>query len=177
MAVHSPHRAWRGRKLGWKRREGGMEDVKQEMPDEELKKSLANLQRGVGEAAIFLSGHQEFGGMFLSDLLRVVMPPVMLNQYRIIRDRSGRTAGFVSWALASEEVVARLMRGQFKLRSDDWRSGDTLVVMDVAAPSAEAGRRFLMELRRQEFADKEVWVLHPSAAQHEPKLRVLGNEG
>ena len=115
----------------------GAVDIKWD--SEAARQGLKNLQRGVGEVAILMASHPVYGGLFLSDLRRVVAPPVLFNQYRIIRNQQARTLGFVSWALVNEAVLKRLMKGLLKLRFQDWQSGDNAVIMDVAALHAGGG--------------------------------------
>ena len=100
-------------------------------------------------------------------------PPVLFNQYRIIRNQQARTLGFVSWALVNEAVLKRLMKGLLKLRFQDWQSGDNAVIMDVAAFTPAAGRHMLAEVKKSEFAKTHLWISRPSAAAGEPKLTEL----
>ena len=93
---------------------------------------LGNLHRGLGEVAMFLAGHAAYKGMFLSDLRRSMLPAVLHNQYRIIRNRQERTVGYVSWAMVTEELAERLEAGEeaFKLGRDDWNCGGRRIVVD-----------------------------------------------
>ena len=146
----------------------GAVDIKWD--SEAARQGFKNLQRGVGEVAILMASHPVYGGLFLGDLRRIVVPPVLFNQYRIIRNQQARTLGFVSWAMVNEAVLKRLMKGLLKLRFQDWQSGDNAVIMDVAAFTPEAGQRMLAEVKKSEFAETRLWNSCPNAAAGEPKL-------
>lgn len=145
-------------------------------PEEEMSteaqqlRGLRNLQRDVGEVAMLMAGHPTYKGLFLTDLRRAVMPAVLYNQYRIIRNNQDRIIGFISWATVSQAVHKRLMSGQLKLQMLDWNSGDMAVVMDVVAPTIVAGEQILTELKTTLFTDSDLWVVQPNAGAHEPKL-------
>ena len=132
---------------------------------------LHNLQRGIGEVCLLMAGHPLYGNMFLGDLRRTVMMPVLLNQYRIIRNAQDRTLGFISWARVDEAVHKRLMKGVLKLQDKDWKSGDLAVVMSIVSPGMEAGERMLKEVKKEHFAEEPLWVINGNAGEHEPKLK------
>jgi len=74
----------------------------------------------------------------LSDLEWLVMPPILLRQFRIYYQNTTPFA-VVSWAYANEEAEAKLSSGNFKLRPDQWRSGELndAAVTDEAASVAK----------------------------------------
>ena len=134
-------------------------------------RGLRNLQRGVGEVCLLMAAHPLYGEMFLGDIRRAVLMPVLLNQYRIVRNKSDRTLGFISWARVSEKVHKRLMQGVLKLQDKDWNSGDLPVVMDVVSFDEAAGARMLREVKQTLFAEAPLWVVNSTAGAHEPKLK------
>ena len=140
-------------------------------------RGLHNLQRGVGEVALLLAHHPEYGSLFLGDLKRRVVPPVLLNQCKIVRDRRERTVGFVSWALVNERVRQKLMDGVFGLRPADWRCGDSIVIMDAVAPSPAATDKIVVEVAETQFAGQKVWkalggrIVKPGLASVEVSAR------
>lgn len=137
----------------------------------EQMRGLHNLQRGVGEVCMLMSGHPYYGNMFLGDISRSVIPPVLLNQYRLVRNQKDRTVGFVSWAMVDKAVHQRLMRGVLKLQQKDWQSGDIAVVMDVVAPTPEGGSRMLGAIKQEQFSDKGMWIIDSTAGANAPKLK------
>lgn len=132
---------------------------------------LHNLQRGVGEVCLLMAGHPLYKDMFLGDLRRAVVMPVLLNQYRIVRNAQDRTLGFISWARVDETVHKRLMNGVLKLQDKDWQSGNFAVVMDIVSPGTEAGARMLKEVKKELFAEETLWVVDSHAGAREPKLK------
>ena len=78
-----------------------------------------------------ISPHHKY--MFLSELEWAVLPPLRLGQFRLFHDK-GRVVGYVSWAMVSEAVEARMKSGGRRLRPEEWKSGGKRVVVDVVAP-------------------------------------------
>ena len=57
----------------------------------------------------------------------------MTKQFRLWRNDTQPIALAV-WAMASEEVAARVHAGERALSPAEWRSGDTFVIVDLIAP-------------------------------------------
>ena len=102
--------------------------------------------------------HRHFS---IADLEWMIMPPLMLEQYRIFRGnpnppKEGEEAtpgttpmGLALWAMLGQEAEQKLndmvmggpmsgKGGPVKLRPDEWRSGDRLWLIDLIAPFATA---------------------------------------
>jgi len=95
----------------------------------------------------------------LGDLEWRVMPPLMLGQARLFM-RGDAPVGYASWALLSEEAVARWRTPPHRLALQDWKSGDQAWLVDVFTPFGGA-REMLQELRETHFAGKELRQLVP----------------
>lgn len=78
--------------------------------------------------------HRHFA---LSDLEWMIMPPLMLEQYRVFRGDT-TPVGLALWAWLSEEAEKKLEAGLGRLRPDEWKSGDRLWLVDLVAPGATA---------------------------------------
>jgi cytolysin-activating lysine-acyltransferase len=78
--------------------------------------------------------HKHFA---LADLEWMVMPPILLQQFRVFHDK-GRPVGVALWAFLSEEAEAKLSLTPVRLRPDDWKSGDRCWLVDLIAPQATA---------------------------------------
>ncbi len=74
--------------------------------------------------------HKHFA---LADLEWMVMPPLMLQQYRLFHD-NGRPVGAALWAFLSEEAEAKLSLSPVRLRPDEWKSGDRCWLVDLIGP-------------------------------------------
>ena len=72
-------------------------------------------------------------GLFISDLEWLVMPAILLKQFRIFY-KDETPVGLVLWARISDEVEARLTQPNARLQPKDWRSGHTLKIVEVVAP-------------------------------------------
>mgnify|MGYP000850280573 CR=1 FL=1 len=92
--------------------------------------------------------------LFLADLEWLVLPPLMLQQFRIFRVKQ-RPVAFVSWAFLSEEAEARLQQSTPRLQPADWNSGDRAWIVDVVMPFGNIPEA-LKELKSREFQGREV---------------------
>lgn len=97
--------------------------------------------------------HKHFS---IGDMEWMVMPALMLEQYRIFRGNpnpakegeeqqpGNMPMGMALWAMLSEAAEQKLNdmvmggKGPVKLRPDEWRSGDRLWLIDLVAPFANA---------------------------------------
>jgi cytolysin-activating lysine-acyltransferase len=70
---------------------------------------------------------------FLADLEWMVLPPILLNQYRLFRN-GNRVVAFAAWGYLSEEAEARLQQPNPRLSPADWKSGDRLWLVQMFAP-------------------------------------------
>ena len=125
--------------------------------EELMVRKAATLERVIGEAALLFMRHPRYSLGHLADLRRLLMSPVLINQYRFVQDRQGRYAGFATWALVSEEVHRRLMDEAPTLRPSEWLCGDIPVIMLVVAPSAAAERKIVDAVAQAEFAGRPAW--------------------
>lgn len=100
----------------------------------------------LGEIVWLMSQSAEFKQYLISDLEWLVMPPILLRQFRLFY-HEGRPAAVVLYARVSPEVAARLDVGAPSLRAQDWRSGDEVKVVKVIAPFG-GGERFVEEMVR-----------------------------
>jgi len=106
----------------------------------------------LGEVVWLLTQSPAHKSFFLSDLEWMVMPPILLKQFRLFY-KDEQPVGLALWALADEDVERRLTEGNAKLRPQDWRSGDRLWVADIVAPFGGQDE-ILQELRSQVFGQR-----------------------
>jgi cytolysin-activating lysine-acyltransferase len=104
----------------------------------------------LGEIVWLMSQSPLHKSFFISDLEWFVMPPVILQQFRLYYDTgtpaepgrpevAGKPIGVVLWARVDAEVAARLATGRAKLRPQDWRSGPEHWVVEIIAPFGPVG--------------------------------------
>jgi len=80
--------------------------------------------------------HKHFA---LADLEWMVMPALLLNQYRLFHDKDhDRPVGAALWAFLSPETEVKYSASPLRLRPDEWKSGETCWVIDLIAPGANA---------------------------------------
>jgi cytolysin-activating lysine-acyltransferase len=91
---------------------------------------------------------------FLGDLEWMAMPPILLQQFRLFYAKD-RPIGAILWAYVSDEVADRLAAGNARLRPQDWKSGDTLWVVDVIAPFSGTDE-MLKDLKAKVFPERDV---------------------
>jgi len=91
----------------------------------------------IGEIINLMHFSQVHSGYTVADIGRVIVPPVLLDQYTLVR-HDGRLVGYGSYALLSEEAETGFIAGTRKMVADDWKAGDRLWLMDVLAPFGHA---------------------------------------
>ncbi|WP_417484089.1 toxin-activating lysine-acyltransferase [Maricaulis salignorans] len=97
---------------------------------EEPKKTVSQV---LGEITWLLTQSPIHKQLFIGDLEWFVMPPVLLEQFRIFNGPQHPVA-FALWARVSEDTENRLVSGGYKLRPDEWRGGDRAWIIEVVAP-------------------------------------------
>lgn len=97
--------------------------------------------------------------LFIADLEWLVMPPVMLRQFRLVRGKD-KPQAFVTWANLNEEAEQRMMAGHTRLRPSDWNAGDRAWIIDLIAPFG-GQEAVLKEVKQRLFAEKTLKLLQP----------------
>jgi cytolysin-activating lysine-acyltransferase len=94
----------------------------------------------------------------ITDIDWLVTPPIMLNQFRLWqKDRN--PVGFAFWAYLGEEAEERIVtKGIRRLMPTDWKSGDTLWLIDFISPFGGQDE-MLKELREQVHAGKKMKMI------------------
>lgn len=87
----------------------------------------------LGEITWLMSQSQVHKSMFISDLEWMVMPCVLLEQFRIYYGPKSPAAVAI-WATVSDETDQALREGRSKLRPDEWKNGDNPWLIELIAP-------------------------------------------
>ncbi len=113
---------------------------------------------------------RQFRSMPLSDLEWLVLPPVMAGQYKIgqapsAQRDSGQAQGAIVipaaaalWARVSPSLDKKLSENpdpQFRLKFDEWASGDSIWLMAVAGDERIV-QNLLLQLKATEFKGQPV---------------------
>ncbi len=94
----------------------------------------------LGELVWLLSQSPAHKHFTIGDLEWMVMPAILLEQFRVFHGPK-HLLGFALWAYMAEEAESRFKaqvesgRGA-RLRPDDWKSGDRLWLIELVAPFA-----------------------------------------
>ena len=98
--------------------------------------------------------HKQFT---VTDLMRVVIPPLELGQYEVFREQN-KTVGFVSWAWLTNTTAFGYITRQRRLKASDWNKGKQLWVIDVIA-DGYSPRKIIRYLRDkfEPIVDKVYW--------------------
>ena len=99
----------------------------------------------------------------MGDIDWLVLPPVVLDQYKLYSD-NGIPFGFFTWACLSDEIDARLRSGQPKLAPHEWKSGSHVWLIDMVAPFGQLDE-MLTELRSTSLVGQKVQALMPDPAR------------
>ncbi len=105
-----------------------------------------------GQAVWLLTQSPTHKNFFLSDLEWMVMPPVVLRQFRIFPGKN-QPLGMALWAKISEEVEDRLLAGNMRISPQDWNSGDRYWLLDLIAPFGH-NETMLTDLQKTTFKGK-----------------------
>ncbi|MBZ0104457.1 MAG: toxin-activating lysine-acyltransferase [Sulfuricella denitrificans] len=97
---------------------------------------------------------------FVADLEWRIMPPLALDQAKLYM-RDDAPLAFVSWALLSEEVVARYRQAPYRLAPGDWKSGEQVWIIDIIAPFG-GSEDVLKDLRENRFPASTIRQLAPA---------------
>ena len=99
----------------------------------------------------------KFKDMRLSGIQRIILPPMRLGQYRIYSDKEV-PIGYASWALLSDELSEGYKNNTYKIKAQDWNSGDNLWLINVLCPKGGGSivLRRLDKLRKEMGLPKKV---------------------
>lgn len=109
----------------------------------------------LGEALlVLLNSNAHRLNFFIGDLEWLLLSPILKQQFRLYRDKDQKPVGLILWAFVNDEVNKRLELGIGKLGFNDWKSGDTLWIIDLIAPQG-GGNKMLEELKDTVFKGKK----------------------
>ncbi len=83
-------------------------------------------------------------------ILRCIQPPLHLGQFTYVVENDCLVA-WATWAWLPSDKAEAFLNDEYKLRADDWCSGENLVFMDFIAPYGHALK--LYGLLRETFKD------------------------
>ena len=87
----------------------------------------------LGEIAWLMTQSPRHKAMSLGDLEWLVMPAILLRQFRIFY-QGERPVGVALWALADQLVAKRIDAGDTRLTAVEWKSGASKRIVDIVAP-------------------------------------------
>jgi cytolysin-activating lysine-acyltransferase len=120
--------------------------------------SEANRLTAIGHAMFLMARSPIHRHLMITDLEWLVLPPIMLGQFRLWQD-NGKPLGFTSWAYLGEEAEDRIVnKGIRRLMPTDWKSGDALWLIDFVAPFGKQ-EDMAKELRESTHAGKTIKML------------------
>jgi cytolysin-activating lysine-acyltransferase len=87
----------------------------------------------LGEIAWLMTQSPRHKAVPLGDLERLVMPALLLRQFRIFY-KDEQPVGVALWALADDLVAKRIDAGDKRLAAVEWKSGESMRIVDIVAP-------------------------------------------
>ena len=115
--------------------------------------ATAGADAALGQVVWLMMNTPAFRHMFLADLEWMVLPPILLGQFRILYD-GGKPVAFAAWGHLSEEAEARLQQPNPRLKPDEWKSGDRLWLVSVIAPFGH-GEKILTEIQTSALSTQD----------------------
>lgn len=88
----------------------------------------------LGEITWLFSQSPLHKNLFISDLEWMVMPAILLEQFRIFYGPNQQPAGLILWGSVSDETEQRLINHQIKLAPHEWKGGDNLWLIEMVSP-------------------------------------------
>ncbi len=116
----------------------------------------------LGEMVWVMSQSPVYKRMAIGDLEWMLMPPMLLNQYRVFH-AGAQPVGFALWAQLSEAVEKRLNESvtagkTLRLEPKDWNSGDRLWLIELVCPAAntqnQLNQKLVADLANTVFKNK-----------------------
>lgn len=117
----------------------------------------------IGEVVWLMSQTKEYRSTKVGDLEWMVMPALLLKQFKIFYGDKDHLVGFACWAMVSLDVEGKIksaVRSQIPVRLEkvDWISGDQPYLIEFISPyasqSAEIFSRMIADLKVKVFGDK-----------------------
>lgn len=103
-------------------------------PPPSISQPAKTVSHVLGEITWLIGQSPLHKNVFVSDLEWMVMPAILLEQFRIYPGPNGQPAGLVLWAYISDETEARLINGQIKLAPHEWAGGKNPWLIEMVAP-------------------------------------------
>jgi cytolysin-activating lysine-acyltransferase len=104
--------------------------AKADVPDKTIAKVLGEIVWLMSQSPV----HKQFP---IADLEWLVMPPILLRQFRLFY-HEGKPVAAVLYAFVSEEVGRRIEGGAPSMQPGDWKSGERAWIVKVIAPFGQA---------------------------------------
>ena len=86
----------------------------------------------LGQAVWLMTMSKEHRELPIKEIEDRLITPIFLQQFKIY-SKGKQPVAFLSWAMVSDEVKARVEAGERQLKLKDWRSGNELVVVECVA--------------------------------------------
>lgn len=124
--------------------------------------SFLSFESTVGAAMLLALKSQSHKYFFISDMEWLILPPIGLNQFKLIRSEKNEPIAFIAWAKITPEVEERLLKGTIKLSPKEWNSGDRLWIIYMIAPFGGT-KPILKKLSETVFKDQDIKLLQPKS--------------
>lgn len=86
----------------------------------------------LGQAVWLMTMDKRYRDLPVHEIERIVATPILLRQFKIY-SKGKQPVAFLSWAQVTDTGKARIEAGE-PLELKDWRSGETVVVVDCVSP-------------------------------------------
>ncbi len=148
----------------------------------------------IGEIVWVMSQSQVHRSLSLADLEWLLMPPIILGQYKLFRDPNKKPMGAALWGYLSEEAEQKL-KTSGRLAPQDWgnnaqldserglvgNTGGTLWLVELVTPfhtkENKHREQMLADLMNSTFKDKSVKMMHMHPQTRKREEIILGAKG
>ena len=141
--------------------------MEKDMTNAEVKAPVPSDDRTVshalGEMTWLMTQSPRFRDYKLSDLEWMIMPALLVGQFKIFYNDQQVPIAFATWASVSESVEEKIKQqaktqDHVKLMPADWQSGEHLWLMEMVVPHADGenhlAEKLLMGIKASLFKDR-----------------------
>jgi Flp pilus assembly protein TadD len=113
-----------------------------------------DMAAALGLAVDYLSRKPAFARLQFGAWSQVLSNQVARGHFFFVVDQARRVRGFLGWGLTREDLAEKWLEGRARLREDECREGDCVIINAFAAESRDA-KRFIVDTMRGLFTNKD----------------------
>ena len=110
-----------------------------------------DIEGALGAVLNLMATDPSYASRTLKDLHGRVLPPIVSRQHRLVRNSDGEAMAYASWARVSGKMERKITAEQERIRPSEWQSGETALLIDLAASDRKTAQSMLGRMKRELF--------------------------